>query len=136
MSAPGPSGEPVGGEDSAGRDERARRDDLDPDDVGSMRTDQLLIHHVRTDAVVELDEPRRGVATVALVAGIVGLVVSFFVGWGFPIGIAAIVAGIIALRRPVESFAVARWGIALGILSLVYGAMWLAWAFWWSGLPL
>lgn len=64
----------------------------------------------------------------ALAFAILGLLVSLFVGWGFPIGILAIVAAIFALRRPVASRAVAVWAIAIGGVSLVYSAGWLLFA--------
>jgi hypothetical protein len=70
----------------------------------------------------------RGLAGTALSFAIAGLLVSFVVGWGFPVGIAAIVIAVVALRRPVESRAVAGWALALGILSVLYSAGWLMWA--------
>ena len=72
--------------------------------------------------------PSRGLAAWGLGFAIVGLVVSFFVGWGFPLGVAAIVSGILALRRPLESRAVAIWVLAIGMVSIGYSALWLAWA--------
>ncbi|GAA5038138.1 hypothetical protein ACFQRL_01300 [Microbacterium fluvii] len=72
--------------------------------------------------------PRRGMAGWALGFSIVGLAVSLFVGWGFPIGIAGIVSAIIALRRPLEPRGVAIWAIVLGTLSILYSAGWLLWA--------
>ncbi|MFH8252079.1 hypothetical protein ACH3VR_17070 [Microbacterium sp. B2969] len=80
------------------------------------------------------EAPRRGVGGWALLFSILGLVVSLFVGWGFPLGIAGIVAGIMALRRPLESRAVAVWAIALGALSILYSAGWLLFAAVASGL--
>jgi len=71
---------------------------------------------------------RRGLAGWALAIAIVGLLVSLFVGWGFPIGLVAVVSAILALRRPLESRAVAVWAIALGVLSVVYSAGWLLYA--------
>ncbi|WP_345801587.1 hypothetical protein AAIB33_00365 [Microbacterium sp. AZCO] len=79
-------------------------------------------------AMPEPQAPQRGVGAWALVFSILGLVVSLFVGWGFPLGLAGIVAGILALRRPLESRAVAVWAIALGGLSLLYSAGWLLFA--------
>ena len=61
-----------------------------------------------------------GIATVVMF-----LIVSMFVGWGFPIGLVAVVSAIIALRRPLENRAVAVWAIALGTLSILYSAGWL-----------
>lgn len=71
--------------------------------------------------------PRRGAGAWALFFAIVGLIAALFVGWGFPICIVAIVTAAFALRRPVESRAVAGWALALGLLGLLYCAGWLAW---------
>ncbi|MFE7843919.1 hypothetical protein ACFUTX_01840 [Microbacterium sp. NPDC057407] len=73
--------------------------------------------------------PQRGLAAWALVFSIAGLVVSLFVGWGFPIGLVGIVSAILALRRPLESRAVAIWALVLGAVSLLYSAGWLWFAF-------
>ena len=70
----------------------------------------------------------RGLAGWALAFAIIGLLVSLFVGWGFPIGLVAIVTAIIALRRPQESRAVAVWAIVLGTVSILYSAGWLLFA--------
>ncbi len=72
--------------------------------------------------------PRRGLAAWALVFALLGLVVSLFVGFGFPLGLVAIVAGLLALRRALESTALAWWAIGLGALSLVYSGGWLYFA--------
>jgi hypothetical protein len=79
-------------------------------------------------AAGEASAPARGIAGWALVFGIAGLAFSLFVGWGFPIGIVAIVLGVIALRRPIESRAAAAWAICLGAVSVLYSAGWLLWA--------
>lgn len=76
----------------------------------------------------EPDPLHRGLAAWALVFSIAGLVVSLFVGWGFPIGIVGIVTAILALRRPLESRAVAIWALAVGGVSLLYSAGWLIFA--------
>ncbi|WP_307785494.1 DUF4190 domain-containing protein [Microbacterium hibisci] len=73
-------------------------------------------------------EFHRGLGVWALAFAIVGLIVSLFVGWGFPIGLIAVVSGIIALRRPLESRAVAVWAIVLGVVSILYSAGWLLYA--------
>jgi hypothetical protein len=70
----------------------------------------------------------RGLAGWALAFAIVGLIVSMFVGWGFPIGLVAVVSAIIALRRPLENRSVAVWAIVLGTLSILYSAGWLLYA--------
>ena len=76
----------------------------------------------------EPERPRRFLAGWALGFSIVGLAVSLFVGWGFPLGIAGVVAGILALRRPLESRGVAIWAIVLGAVSILYSAGWLVFA--------
>jgi hypothetical protein len=72
--------------------------------------------------------PSRGIAAWALGFGIAALIVSMFVGWGFPIGLVAIVTAIVALRRPLESRMAAVWALVLGAVSLVYSAGWLLFA--------
>ncbi|MEV8251784.1 hypothetical protein AB0O87_12790 [Microbacterium sp. NPDC076768] len=64
----------------------------------------------------------------ALLAAIVALVASFFVGWGIPVGVVAVIAAIMSLRRPVESRAIARWALVLGLCATVYSLGWLVWA--------
>ncbi|WP_341956694.1 hypothetical protein [Microbacterium sp. LWH13-1.2] len=64
----------------------------------------------------------------ALMAAIVALVASFFVGWGVPIAVVAVIAAIMSLRRPVESRAIARWALVLGLCATVYSLGWLVWA--------
>lgn len=79
-------------------------------------------------APAEPTRPSRGVAAWALGFAILALIVSFFVGWGFPLGLVAIVTAIIALRRPLESRGVAVWALVLGAVSVLYSAGWLAFA--------
>ena len=55
----------------------------------------------------------------ALTFGILGLIVSFLVGWGFLIGLIGAGLAIAALRRPWESRAVAVWALCLSVVSLV-----------------
>nr|WP_274637659.1 hypothetical protein [Microbacterium bovistercoris] len=70
----------------------------------------------------------RSLAGGALTMAVIALIVSFFVGWGFPLGLVAIVLAIISLRRPRDSTVVAAWALALGILSVLYSGGWLLWA--------
>ncbi len=72
--------------------------------------------------------PQRGLGAWALAFAIAGLAVSLFVGWGFPIGIVAVVSAILALRRPLESRAVGVWALSLGVVSILYSAGWLLFA--------
>ena len=64
----------------------------------------------------------------ALLAAIVALCASWFVGWGIPLAIVAVVAAIMSLRRPVESRAIALWALILGITATIYSLGWLIWA--------
>ena len=72
--------------------------------------------------------PRRppALAGWALTVAITGLIVSLVVGWGFPVGIIAIITAIAALRRPGRRRQAAGWALALGILSILYSALWIA----------
>lgn len=79
-------------------------------------------------ASVEPAAPWRGMSAWALGFAIAALFVAMFVGWGFPLGLVAIVTAIIALRRPLESRAVAVWALVLGAVSLLYSAGWLIFA--------
>ena len=79
-------------------------------------------------APAEPSRPARGMAAWALGFAIVALLVAMFVGWGFPLGLVAIVTAIVALRRPLESRAVSVWALVLGVVSLIYSAGWLVFA--------
>jgi hypothetical protein len=101
-----------------------------PEQIATGPTDDGSADDARVPGWLESERaaPRRGVAAWALVVAVLGLGISFFVGWGFPIGLVGVVTGIVALRRPVESRGIAWWAIALGIVSLLYSAGWLMWA--------
>lgn len=64
----------------------------------------------------------------ALVAAVVALVTSWFVGWGIPLAIVAVIAAIMSLRRPVESRAIAVWALVLGLTATIFSLGWLIWA--------
>ncbi|WAA67064.1 hypothetical protein [Microbacterium oxydans] len=64
----------------------------------------------------------------ALLAAIVALGASFFVGWGIPVAVVAVIAAIMSLRRPVENRAIARWALVLSLCATVYSLGWLVWA--------
>ena len=64
----------------------------------------------------------------ALTFGVLGLIVSFLVGWGFLIGLVGAGLAIAALRRPWESRGLATWALCLSLLSVLYSAGWLWWA--------
>ena len=71
--------------------------------------------------------PRARFGGWALAFAILGLLVSFFVGWGFLLGIVAIIGGVLALRRG-EPRPIAVWALALAALSILYSVGWLLWA--------
>ncbi|GAB3600247.1 hypothetical protein [Microbacterium tumbae] len=73
------------------------------------------------------EDPTR-LAPWALLAAVVALVASFFVGWGIPVAVVAVIAAIMSLRRPLESRAVAVWALVLGVIATLYSAGWLLWA--------
>lgn len=64
----------------------------------------------------------------ALTFGILGLIVSFLVGWGFLIGVVGAGLAVASLRRPWESRPTAVWALCVSVLSLAYSAGWLWWA--------
>lgn len=64
----------------------------------------------------------------ALTFGILGLIVSFLVGWGFLIGLVGAGLAIVALRRPWESRPLGVWALCLSLVSVLYSAGWLWWA--------
>lgn len=75
-----------------------------------------------------LAEDNTRLAPWALLAAIVALCASCFVGWGIPLAIVAVVAAIMSLRRPVENVAIARWALVLGLAATIYSLGWLIWA--------
>ncbi|WP_341975672.1 hypothetical protein [Microbacterium sp. LWO13-1.2] len=94
----------------------------DPDAVGAPAAEW---EPTGTDGT-EIEDTR--LAPWALLAAIVALGTSFFVGWGIPVAIVAVIAAIMSLRRPVESRAIARWALVLGLCAMVYSLGWLVWA--------
>ena len=90
----------------------------DPDAVGSW--EPATAEH--------LDEDTSRLAPWALLAAVVALAASLFVGWGIPVAIVAVIAAIMSLRRPLESRTMACWALVLGLVATVYSAGWLVWA--------
>ena len=74
---------------------------------------------------VEEDTQRRVYSWVAAVIGVIGAVASLFVGWMLPLSIAAIVFGVLGLRREEEGRALAFVGLGTGIAGLVFSAVWI-----------
>jgi len=79
-----------------------------------------------TPAEYVVPPPKHIYASWALAFAIVGLAMALFIGWGFPLGVAAIVAAVIGLRRR-ENRSLCLWAIVLAGVSLVYSAGWLVW---------
>jgi hypothetical protein len=111
-------------------DPSAREFDV-PFDTGQLRrlsTGQLLIVH-RPDGVeaaaIEVDTQRRVYSWIAAIVGTLGAVASLFVGWMLPLSIAAIVFGVLGLRREDEGRTLAFVGIGTGLAGLVFSAVWI-----------
>ena len=104
-----------------------------PFDTGELRsvpTGQLLIVH-RPELAGEAsdddedDTQRRIYSWIAAVVGVIGAAASLFVGWMLPLSIAAIVFGVLGLRREEEGRTLAFVGIGTGIAGLVFAAVWI-----------
>jgi hypothetical protein len=111
-------------------DPSAREFDV-PFDTGQLRrlsTGQLLVVH-RPDGIeataVEVDSQRRVYSWIAAIVGTLGAVASLFVGWMLPLSIAAIVFGVLGLRREDEGRTLAFVGIGTGVAGLVFSAVWI-----------
>lgn len=102
-----------------------------PVDTGQLRrisTGQLLVMHrpeFDQSEVVEVLEQRRAYSWVAAVTGIIGATASLFVGWMLPLSIAAIVFGVLGLRREEHGRTLAFIGIGTGLGGLVFSALWI-----------
>jgi len=102
-----------------------------PFDTGQLErisTGQLLIVHRPGGDLVEAAEEqtqRRVFSWVAAVAGTIGAVASLFVGWMLPLSIAAIVFGVLGLRREAEGRTLSFVGIGTGLTGLVFSAVWI-----------
>ncbi len=104
-----------------------------PFDTGELRsvpTGQLLVVH-RPELAGEAsdgdeeDTQRRVYSWIAAVVGMIGAAASLFVGWMLPLSIAAIVFGVLGLRREEEGRTLAFVGIGTGIAGLVFAAVWI-----------
>ena len=73
----------------------------------------------------EEDEQRRVYSRVGAVIGSIGAVASLFVGWMFPLSVAAIVFGVLGLRREEHGRILAFIGIGTGVAGLVFSGVWL-----------
>lgn len=134
-----PSGEVEGHPAGAARLPGARRDGYTKLPTGPVGIEPVVASGPVADApapdeewapsvteMIPVDDAR--LAPWALLAAIVALGTSFFVGWGIPVAIVAVIAAIMSLRRPVESRAIAQWALVLGLCAILYSAGWLIWA--------
>lgn len=85
--------------------------------------DQLLVPVVEDDDEAEVQ--RRVYSWIGAVAGSIGALASLFVGWMLPLSLAAIVFGVLGLRREEHGRTLAFVGIGTGITGLVFSAVWL-----------
>lgn len=115
----------------------ARREGYSKFPTGPVGIEPVVVSGPDIDAPDDAEwEPTTDAATIddtrlapwALLAAIVALGASFFVGWGIPVAVVAVIAAIMSLRRPVESRAIARWALVLGLCATVYSLGWLVWA--------
>jgi hypothetical protein len=103
---------------------------FDTGELRSLPTGQLLVVHrpelaVEASGVEEEETQRRVYSWIAAVVGTIGAVSSLFVGWMLPLSIAAIVFGVMGLRREAEGRTLAFVGIGTGIAGLVFAAVWI-----------
>jgi len=101
---------------------------FDTGQLQSISTGQLLIvHRPGLDPVEEAEEQtqRRVYSWIAAVVGTIGAAASLFVGWMLPLSIAAIVFGVLGLRREEHGRTLAFVGIGTGLAGLVFSAVWI-----------
>ncbi|MGX5696473.1 hypothetical protein ACWKWP_09780 [Agromyces soli] len=108
-----------------------------PVDTGQLRalsTGQLLVVHrpplPATQVAADYDGPdedeqRRLYSWISVVLGAIGGLASLFVGWMLPLSLAAIVFGVLGLRREEHGRALAFAGIGTGVAGLVFSAVWI-----------
>lgn len=115
----------------------ARRDAYTKLPTGPVGVEPVVVSGPDIDAVGRAEwEPSTGATSIddtrlapwALLAAIVALGASFFVGWGIPVAVVSVIAAIMSLRRPVENRAMGRWALVLGLCATVYSLGWLVWA--------
>jgi hypothetical protein len=101
---------------------------FDTGQLQSLSTGQLLIVHRPggdvADAVEEATQ-RRVYSWIAAVVGTMGAIASLFVGWMLPLSIAAIIFGVLGLRREEKGRTLAFVGIGTGLAGLVFSAVWI-----------
>lgn len=105
-------------------------------DTGRLQqlpTGQLLLVHrpgVPDPPAAPLEDgddevQRRVYSWIGAVVGSIGALASLFVGWMLPLALAAIVFGVLGLRREEHGRTLAFVGIGTGITGLVFSAVWL-----------
>lgn len=114
-------------------DAEARRVVPVGDDV-RVPTEELLVQWAPQPLAPETQKTARPpvrFAGPALLTGVAALAGSLITGWVAPLAVVAIVLAIVAFARAssrtLERRVYAGWGLALGVLALVYCAGW----FWW-----
>lgn len=126
--APAPPSEPTLRADPTVRDFDVP---FDTGELSVLPTGQLLVVHrpalggEASAAVEEETQQRRVYSWVAAVLGTIGALASLFVGWMLPLSIAALVFGVLGLRREAEGRMLAFVGIGTGIAGLVFAAVWI-----------
>ena len=102
---------------------------FDTGELQSLPTGQLLVVHraelARVADAEEDDEQRRVYSWISAILGVIGAAASLFLGWLLPLSIAAIVFGVLGLRREEEGRALAFVGIGTGIAGLVFSSVWI-----------
>ena len=103
---------------------------LDTGELRTVPTGQLLIVH-RPETydepidLVEEETQRRVYSWVGAVLGVLGAAASLFVGWMLPLSIAAIIFGVLGLRREEHGRTLAFVAIGTGVGGLVFSAVWI-----------
>ncbi|WP_394552940.1 hypothetical protein ACDF64_01055 [Agromyces sp. MMS24-JH15] len=104
---------------------------LDTGQLHSLPTGQLLIVHrpaTAPDSVadeVEVETQRRVYSWIGAVVGVLGAACALFVGWMVPLSIAAIVFGVLGLRREQDGRTLAFVAIGTGVTGIVFSAVWI-----------
>ncbi|WP_353826770.1 hypothetical protein [Agromyces sp. SYSU T0242] len=122
--APGPVAPP-----GPATPERGYEVPFDTAELHGLPTGQLLTVHRPEPAMpmedAEEDEQRRVYSRVGAVIGSIGAIASLFVGWMLPLSVAAIVFGVLGLRREEHGRVLAFVGIGTGVTGLVFSGVWL-----------
>ncbi|MBM7505661.1 hypothetical protein ACFPER_00995 [Agromyces aurantiacus] len=102
---------------------------FDTGELHALPTGQLLAVRRPEPEVpeyeVEEEERRRVYSYVAAALGVIGAAASLFVGWMLPVSVAAIVFGVLGVRREEHGRIPAFVGIGAGIAGLVFSCVWI-----------